>query len=77
MLIQIPIFFGLFTMLRQAVELRNATSSGFSDLSQPDTVAHLPVARLADQHSSAHHGGDQFLDDAHDAEDAATPRSSA
>ena len=28
MLIQIPIFFGLFTMLRQAVELRNASSFG-------------------------------------------------
>ena len=28
MMIQIPIFFGLFTMLGQAVELRNATSFG-------------------------------------------------
>jgi YidC/Oxa1 family membrane protein insertase len=46
MVIQIPIFFGLFTMLRQAVELRHA-SAGFlwwiKDLSQPDTVGHLPV----------------------------------
>ncbi len=42
MLIQIPIFFGLFTMLRQAVELRNASFLWVSDLSQPDTVAHLP-----------------------------------
>jgi YidC/Oxa1 family membrane protein insertase len=41
MLIQIPIFFGLFTMLRQAVELRNAHFLWIRDLSQPDTVAHL------------------------------------
>ena len=37
MLIQIPIFFGLFTMLRQAVELRNAHFLWVHDLSQPDT----------------------------------------
>jgi YidC/Oxa1 family membrane protein insertase len=43
MMIQIPIFFGLFTMLRQAVELRNAHFLWIRDLSQPDTVAHLPV----------------------------------
>lgn len=43
MVIQIPIFFGLFTMLRQAVELRNASFFWIRDLSQPDTVAHLPV----------------------------------
>jgi len=42
MLIQIPIFFGLFTMLRQAVELRNASFLWVSDLSQPDTIAHIP-----------------------------------
>ncbi|MGI8891482.1 MAG: membrane protein insertase YidC, partial [Chthoniobacterales bacterium] len=42
MLIQIPIFFGLFTMLRQAVELRNANFLWVHDLSQPDTVAHIP-----------------------------------
>jgi YidC/Oxa1 family membrane protein insertase len=42
MLIQIPIFFGLFTMLRQAVELRNASFLWVKDLSQPDTVAHIP-----------------------------------
>ncbi len=42
MMIQIPIFFGLFTMLRQAVELRNASFLWVHDLSQPDTVAHLP-----------------------------------
>jgi len=43
MLIQIPIFFGLFTMLRQAVELRGAHFLWIRDLSQPDTIAHLPV----------------------------------
>ena len=43
MLIQIPIFFGLFKMLGQAVELRNAKFLWVKDLSQPDTVAHLPV----------------------------------
>ena len=37
MMIQIPIFFGLFTMLRQAVELRNASFLWVHDLSQPDT----------------------------------------
>jgi YidC/Oxa1 family membrane protein insertase len=43
MMIQIPIFFGLFKMLGQAVELRNASFLWVKDLSQPDTVAHLPV----------------------------------
>ena len=43
MAIQIPIFFGLFTMLRQAVELRHSSFLWVRDLSQPDTVAHLPV----------------------------------
>ncbi len=42
MMIQIPIFFGLFTMLRQAVELRNANFLWVHDLSQPDTIAHIP-----------------------------------
>ena len=43
MMIQIPIFFGLFKMLGQAVELRNAKFLWVKDLSQPDTVAHLPI----------------------------------
>ena len=43
MLIQIPIFFGLFTMLRQTVELRNASFLWVHDLSQPDTVGHIPI----------------------------------
>jgi len=43
MMIQIPIFFGLFKMLGQAVELRNAHFLWVHDLSQPDTVGYLPV----------------------------------
>jgi YidC/Oxa1 family membrane protein insertase len=43
MVIQIPIFFGLFKMLGQAVELRNAKFLWVKDLSQPDTVAHFPL----------------------------------
>ncbi|HKP93456.1 MAG TPA: membrane protein insertase YidC [Chthoniobacterales bacterium] len=42
MMIQIPIFFGLFSMLGQAAELRNARFLWVHDLSQPDTLAHLP-----------------------------------
>jgi YidC/Oxa1 family membrane protein insertase len=42
MMIQIPIFFGLFTMLGQAAELRNASFLWVHDLSQPDTIAHIP-----------------------------------
>ncbi|MDQ6861177.1 MAG: membrane protein insertase YidC [Verrucomicrobiota bacterium] len=42
MMIQIPIFFGLFSMLGQAAELRNAGFLWVHDLSQPDTIAHLP-----------------------------------
>jgi YidC/Oxa1 family membrane protein insertase len=41
MLIQIPIFFGFYTMLGSAVELRNSTFLWVADLSQPDTVAHI------------------------------------
>src|SRR6266702_4180593 len=43
MVIQIPIFCGLYKRLSQAVELRNAKFLWVRDLSQPDTVAHLPV----------------------------------
>ena len=39
MLIQIPVFFGFFTMLRSAVELRGAEFLWASDLSSPDTIA--------------------------------------
>ncbi len=41
-LIQIPVFFGFFTMLRSAVELRGAQFLWACDLSQSDTVANLP-----------------------------------
>ncbi|HWL52156.1 MAG TPA: membrane protein insertase YidC [Chthoniobacteraceae bacterium] len=41
MLIQIPIFFGFYSMLGTAVELRNSQFLWVSDLSQPDTVAHF------------------------------------
>jgi YidC/Oxa1 family membrane protein insertase len=42
MMIQIPIFFGLFSMLGQAAELRNSSFLWVADLSQPDTIAHVP-----------------------------------
>lgn len=41
MFIQIPIFFGFYTMLGSAIELRNSSFFWIHDLSQPDTVAHL------------------------------------
>ena len=40
--IQMPIFFGFYNMLGKAVELRNAKFLWVHDLSQPDTVFHLP-----------------------------------
>ncbi len=42
MLIQIPIFFGFYTMLGSAIELRNSPFFWIHDLSQPDTVGHIP-----------------------------------
>lgn len=41
MLIQIPIFFGFYSMLGTAIELRNASFLWVHDLSQPDTVGHI------------------------------------
>ncbi|MFV0336638.1 MAG: membrane protein insertase YidC [Chthoniobacterales bacterium] len=41
MLIQIPIFFGFYSMLGVAIQLRNASFLWIHDLSQPDTVGHL------------------------------------
>lgn len=41
MLIQIPIFFGFYRMLQYAVELRGQGFLWVSDLSQPDTLAHV------------------------------------
>ncbi|MEA3212489.1 MAG: YidC/Oxa1 family rane protein insertase [Chthoniobacter sp.] len=42
MFIQIPIFFGFYNMLGKAVELRNSKFLWVQDLSQPDTIWHLP-----------------------------------
>jgi len=42
MLIQIPIFFGFYTMLGSAIELRNSHFLWIADLSQPDTIWHIP-----------------------------------
>lgn len=42
MLLQIPIFFALFYMLRSAAELRFADFIWISDLSKPDTIATIP-----------------------------------
>lgn len=41
MFAQIPIFFGFYTMLLHAVEMRGQGFMWVTDLSQPDTVAHL------------------------------------
>lgn len=42
MFVQIPIFFGLLSMLGTAIELRGSHFLWVHDLSQPDTIAHLP-----------------------------------
>lgn len=41
--IQIPVFFGFYYMLRNAIELRGVHFLWARDLSQPDTVAYLPI----------------------------------
>jgi len=41
MLLQIPVFFGFFTMIRYAIELRGAHFLWVSDLSQPDTLFYI------------------------------------
>jgi YidC/Oxa1 family membrane protein insertase len=41
MLIQIPIFFGFYSMLGSAIELRNSHFLWIHDLSQPDTLTHV------------------------------------
>lgn len=49
MLVQIPVFFALFAMLRSAIELRGAPFLWIADLSQPDTIfkiAGLPINPL-------------------------------
>ncbi len=42
MLVQLPVFFGLFMMLRTAIELRGASFLWAADLSQPDTLFVIP-----------------------------------
>lgn len=42
MLVQLPVFFGFFSMLRSAVELRGASFFWAIDLSQPDTLFTVP-----------------------------------
>ena len=80
MMIQIPIFFGLFTMLGQAVELRNAKFLWVKDLSQPDTLFVIPgmgwvpilgIAgrRIGGQHPAARMGATQVWLMANDAQD--------
>jgi YidC/Oxa1 family membrane protein insertase len=41
MLIQIPVFFGFYSMLGTAIELRNSRFFWVDDLSQPDTIARI------------------------------------
>lgn len=41
MFIQIPIFFGFYSMLGTAIELRNSSFLWIHDLSQPDTIGHF------------------------------------
>jgi YidC/Oxa1 family membrane protein insertase len=42
MLIQMPVFFGFFTMIRSAIELRGASWLWVQDLSRPDTLLLIP-----------------------------------
>lgn len=42
MVLQIPVFFGFFGMLRSAIELRGTQFLWIKDLSQPDTILILP-----------------------------------
>jgi YidC/Oxa1 family membrane protein insertase len=42
MLLQMPVFFGFFTMIRSAIELRGASFLWVADLSRPDTLFMIP-----------------------------------
>jgi YidC/Oxa1 family membrane protein insertase len=42
MLLQMPVFFGFFSMIRSAIELRGASFLWVADLSQPDTLFFIP-----------------------------------
>jgi YidC/Oxa1 family membrane protein insertase len=46
MLIQMPVFFGFFTMIRTAIELRGAHFLWAADLSKPDTLFMIPGLNL-------------------------------
>ena len=41
LLVQIPIFFGFYSMLGTAIELRNSSFFWVTDLSQPDTIGYI------------------------------------
>jgi YidC/Oxa1 family membrane protein insertase len=41
MFVQIPVFFGFYSMLGSAIELRNSHFLWIHDLSQPDTLGHF------------------------------------
>ncbi len=43
MFIQMPVFFGFFSMIRTAIELRGASFLWIHDLSRPDTIALIPI----------------------------------
>jgi YidC/Oxa1 family membrane protein insertase len=42
MLVQMPVFFGFFTMIQSAIELRGAHFLWAADLSKPDTLFMIP-----------------------------------
>ncbi len=48
LLVQFPIFIGFYYMLSSAIEMRHASFLWVADLSQPDTIAHLPIPGLFD-----------------------------
>ena len=48
MLVQIPIFFGVFKMLGSAVEMRGSEFLWVQDLSRPDTLFELPIPFFGD-----------------------------
>lgn len=46
MLIQLPLFLGFYYMLQSAIELRGSSFLWIPDLSQPDTLFHIPLTFL-------------------------------
>ncbi len=58
MLMQMPVFFGFFTMIRSAIELRGAHFLWAADLSKPDTLFMIPGSRSS--RSSARRNGLPF-----------------